>query len=260
MPTNLHIARTSSRAPLEASRQGDARPRGAGASGWAPSGRRRSQEEKADFFAHLEDILDVYARPVDPARPLVCVDERNVAFPREPGSSRPAAGESSAPPDTPDSRGVACFLAVAPYLGWRHVAISEGRAGVGWARAMRAVVDERFPDAERIVLVLDHRPIHHPASFYKAFPPAEAKRILDKLELHVTPTWGRWLNMAEMEVGALARQRLARRLPDRATLATEIAAWTEARNAARITLEWRFTIADARASLARLYPVIPPER
>ena len=152
-----------------------------------------------------------------------------------------------------------CFIAVAPQFGWRHVAITARRTAVDWAHAMRDLVDVQLPDAERIVLVLDDLNTHDPASLYKAFPPAEAKRIWDKLEFHFTPKHGSWLNMAELELSVLARQFLARRLPDRLTLAAEAAAWAADRNAAHVAIDWRFTTTEARVRLPHLYPLLPSD-
>lgn len=218
--------------------------------------------EEAAFVARLEDVLDVYARPQDPARPLVCFDESGKDLKREIRSALPPTPGHPAREDAEYARNGSanCLLAVAPHLGWRQVAVTERRTAIDWAHAMRALVDLHFPEAERIVLVLDNLNTHDPASFYKAFPPTEAKRIWDKLELHFTPKHGSWLNMAEVELSVLARQCLARRIPDRATLAAEAAAWTEARNAARVRIDWRFTIEDARARLPHLYPTLDQDK
>ena len=148
------------------------------------------------------------------------------------------------------------FLWCAPHLGQRGITVTERRTKLDWAEAMRALVDETFPDAERIVLVLDNLNTHTPASLYAAFPPAEAKRIRDKLELHYTPKHGSWLNIAEIEFSALRRQCLARRIPTKEALAEAVAAWTTRRNATARTVDWHFTTADARIKLRRLYPVM----
>jgi hypothetical protein len=210
----------------------------------------------------MEDVLDVYRRPFDPARPPVCFDE----------ASKELRGEVRAPlPMTPgrperfdteyERHGTAnLFLWCAPLLGRRGVAVTERRTRVDWAHAIRDLVDVRFPAAERIVLVLDNLNTHDPASLYAAFPPAEAKRLWDKLEVHPTPTHGSWLNIAEIELSALGRQCLARRLPDRATLTEEAAAWVAERNAAEVAVEWRFTTDEARIKLAHLYPIPQPAR
>jgi hypothetical protein len=202
-------------------------------------------------------VLRVYARPPDPARPLVCFDEagkelrRQVRPPQPPAPGRPAREDG----EYKRNGSANCFLWVAPHLGQRQVTVHTQRTAIDWAHAMRDLVDVDFPDAERIVLVLDNLNTHTPAALYKAFPPAEAARIWSRLELHYTPTHGSWLNMAELELSTLARQCLARRIPDQATLAHEVAAWAAARNRAAVRITWRFTVEDARAALTHLYPV-----
>jgi hypothetical protein len=213
-------------------------------------------ERNADFVWHMEDVLDVYTRPYDPRRPQVCLDETSrqllgeVAPPLPPAPGRPARQ------DDEYTRAGVCnrFLVAEPLRGWRHVAVSDRRARADFAHVIKELVDVHDPHAERIVLVLDNLNTHTPASLYEAFPPAEAKRLADKLEIHHTPKHGSWLNMAEIELGVLAAQCLDRRLPDRATLEREVAAWEAARNAATRTIRWRFTTADARIKLRHLYP------
>ena len=146
------------------------------------------------------------------------------------------------------------FLACEPLRGWRHVAVSDRRTRADFAHGIRELVDVHYPTAARLVLVMDNLNIHSPASLYETFAPAEAKRLADKLEIHHTPRHGSWLNMAEIELSILQRQCLDRRLGNRATLAREVAAWTTARNAAERRIDWRFTTADARIKLKRLYP------
>jgi hypothetical protein len=201
-------------------------------------------------------VLDVYTRPYDPRFPQVCLDE----------TSRQLLGDGLPPlPATPGRvtrqddeyvRGgvVNLFLVCEPLRGWRHVTVSDRRTRLDFAHCIQELVDVHYPDAERIVLVLDNLNIHSPASLDEAFPPAEAKRLADKLEIHHTPKHGSWLNMAELELAALATQCLDRRLPDRPTLEREVAAWEARRNAAVTTVDWRFTTADARIKLKRLYP------
>ncbi len=148
------------------------------------------------------------------------------------------------------------FLVCEPLRGWRQVRVSDQRTRLDWAATVKELIDVHYPTAETIVLVMDQLNTHSPASLYEAFPPAEAKRLAAKLEIHATPKHGSWLNMAELELSALQRQCLARRLSDRATLEREVAAWVAARNAAEATIEWRFTTADARIKLKRLYPAV----
>ncbi len=204
----------------------------------------------------MEDVLDIYTRPRDPARPVVCLDEtsRQVL-----ADARPPLPVAPGKPTREDPEyvrhGVAnLFLACEPLRGWREVIVSDRRTRLDWAACVRELLDVHYPTAERVVLVLDNLNIHSPASLYEAFPPAEAKRLADRLEIHYTPKHGSWLNMAEIELGILQRQCLDRRLGDRATLTSEVAAWVATRNARVRRIDWRFTTADARIKLKRLYP------
>ncbi len=208
----------------------------------------------------MEDVLDVYHRPPDPVRPLVCLDELSKQLTKEVRQPLPPIPGQPARFDTEYERnGTAnLFLLGAPLLGWRHVTVTERRTRVDWAAVIRDLVDVRFPQAERIVLVLDNLNTHAPASLYEAFPPAEAKRLWDKLEIHYTPKHGSWLNIAEIELSVLGRQCLDRRLPDQTTLTAEVTAWTARRNAEAVTVDWQFTTADARIKLKHLYPVLQP--
>jgi transposase len=208
----------------------------------------------------MEDVLDVYARPFDPKRPLVCFDESNKEqhievekpLPMEPGQVQ--RFES-----TFERNGVSnLFLFFAPLENWRHVKVTDQRTSRDWAQCMKELVHVHFPDAERIVVVLDNLSTHTPAALYATFAPAEAKRIWDRLELHYTPKHGSWLNMAEIELSVLSRQCLKRRIPDQGALAHETSAWETRRNVAEATVEWRFTTADARIKLKKLYPVLNP--
>jgi hypothetical protein len=215
----------------------------------------------AAFAAAMEDVLAVYARPVDPARPLVCFDEAGKELTAHTRPPLPARPGQPAREDAEYARAgkANLFLACAPHLGWRQITVTAQRTGVDFAHALRALVDEAFPAAERIVLVLDNLNTHRPAALYQAFPPAEARRILERLEWHFTPVHGSWLNIAELEWSVLSRQCLARRIPDAATLETEVAAWVAARNQARARVAWRFTVADARVKLAHVYPIPEPD-
>jgi hypothetical protein len=145
-----------------------------------------------------------------------------------------------------------------PLAGRREVLVTEQRTAKDYAHAIRHLVDVMYPDAEKIVLVQDNLNTHKPASLYEAFPPAEARRLIDKLEIHYTPKHGSWLNMAEIELGVLQRQCLDRRLPDLPTVQAEVAAWQRDRNAQQVTVHWQFTTPDARIKLWRLYPVLEP--
>jgi DDE superfamily endonuclease len=204
----------------------------------------------------MEDVLTVYTRPHDPARPVVCLDETSRQVLAEARPALPAAPGTPRREDPEYVRhGVAnLFLVCEPLRGWREVVVSDRRTRLDWAACVKALADVHYPDAEKIVLVMDNLNIHSPASLYEAFPPAEARRLADKLEIHHTPKHGSWLNMAEIELAILQRQCLDRRLGDREAMAREVAAWVAARNAATKTIDWRFTAADARIKLKRLYP------
>ena len=210
----------------------------------------------AEFVWHMEDVLDVYVRPYDPRRPQVCLDETSrlllaeVRPPLPPAPGQPARHD----PEYAREGVVNLFLVCEPLRGWRTVSVSDQRTRLDWARCVRDLVDGHFPEAETVVLVMDQLNTHSPASLYEAFPPAEARRVLRKLEFHHTPKHGSWLNMAELELSALQRQCLDRRLGDRATLERQVVAWAAARNAAAAAIDWRFTTADARIKLKRLYP------
>jgi hypothetical protein len=213
-------------------------------------------QANAAFVAAMEDVLAVYARPPDPRRPLVCFDEAGKDLKAHTHPPQPAAPGRVGRYDSHYARAGSrnLFLACAPHLGWRQIAVTDHRTAIDFAHAVRDLVDRVFPGAERIVLVTDNLNTHRPAALYQAFPPAEAWRILHRLEWHYTPTHGSWLNMAELELSVLTRQCLARRIPDQATLETEVAAWVAARNAERLTTAWHFTQEQARSRLPWLYP------
>ena len=204
----------------------------------------------------MEDVLEVYHQPYDPRFPQVCMDETSKQLVGETRTPLPAHPGRPARIDYEYVRhGVRnLFLWVAPLTGRRHVQVTERRTRQEWARFIRDLVDVHYPDAERVVLVLDNLNTHVPGALYDAFPPTEARRVLERLELHYTPVHGSWLNMAEIELSVLARQCLDRRIPDADLLATEIAAWEARRNARQTPIEGRFTTADARIKLKHLYP------
>ena len=206
----------------------------------------------------MEDVLEVYHRPYDPKRPLVCFDEGMKQQVKETRCPLPAASGQVAKYDYEYERNGTSnlFMFFAPLEAWRHLKVTDQRTMIDWAQCMRDLVDLHFPDADLIVVVMDNLNTHKLASLYEAFPPAEARRIAEKLEIHYTPKHGSWLNMAEIELSVLSRQCLHRRIPDQATLRHEISAWETQRNAAASTVNWRFTTADARIKLKRLYPSI----
>jgi hypothetical protein len=204
----------------------------------------------------MEDVLEVYTRPYDPRRPLVCLDETSKQLLRDTRASQPPApGRGSRVDYEYEREGVVnLFLCCEPLAGRRWVDVTARRTRRDWAQQIQQLVDVRYPDAERIVLILDNLNTHTPGALYDVFAPTEAKRLADKLEIHYTPKHGSWLNIAEIELSVLSRQCLDRRVPDAATLAREVAAWQVRRNAATCTVDWRFTTADARIKLKRLYP------
>jgi hypothetical protein len=211
-----------------------------------------------DFVWRMEDLLAVYTRPYDARRPLVCLDEMPEQLLAD---TRPALPMQPGKPERVDyeyeRRGTAnLFMVCEPLAGRRWVAVTDRRTAVDWAQQIKELVDGRYPDAERIVLVLDNLNTHSPGSLYDAFPPAEAKRLADRLELHYTPKHGSWLNIAEIELSVLSRQCLDRRIPDKPTLQAEVTAWQDRRNTTGGGVDWRFTTADARITLKRLYPKI----
>jgi hypothetical protein len=212
----------------------------------------------AAFVAAMEDVLDVYAGPYDAARPVVGVDEGGkqlIGDVREPLPVRPG---SPAKQDHEYQRGGVAnlFMAFEPLEGRRQVEVTERKTAKDFARFLRRLADEWYPRAERIVLVCDNLNTHTPASLYEAFEPAEARRLAERFEWHHTPKHGSWLNVAEMELSAVARQCLDRRIPDLPALRLEVEAWERRRNAAVVKVDWQFTTADARVKLKKLYPTL----
>jgi DDE superfamily endonuclease len=212
----------------------------------------------AQYVAKMEDVLDVYRRPADAKRPLVCLDETSKELHDTPRGNLPLASGQAERQDYEYARHGVCnlFMAVAPLQGRRKVRVTERRTAQDFAEQLRVLVEEDYRDADVIVLVTDNLNTHTPACLYERFEPAQARRIAAKLEWHYTPEHGSWLNIAECELSVLARQCLDRRIPDQATLEQEAAAWESRRNAARCTVDWQFTTTDARIKLKRLYPVL----
>jgi transposase len=204
----------------------------------------------------MEDVLEVYTRPYNPLRPQICMDETSKQLLRDAHQPLPMEPGQPERQDYEYERGgvVNLFLFCEPLQDRRWVDVTERRTKTDWAKKIKELVDERYPEAEQIVLVMDNLNTHTPASLYEAFDPAEAKRLAEKLEIHYTPKHGSWLNMAEIELSVLSRQCLDRRVPDEATLRREVAAWEKQRNAASGPIDWRFSTEDARIKLERLYP------
>jgi transposase len=204
----------------------------------------------------MEDVLAVYHRPYDPDRPVVCADE----------ATKQRIGEARVPVPAAPGRverfdfeyvrlGTAnLFMVLEPLLGWRAVQVTDRRTATDFAELLRWLAEDVYPDAERIVLVVDNLNTHKPAVLYQAFPPERARAIAAKFEWHYTPKHGSWLNMAEIELSALGRQCLARRIESTTTLRDDVQAWPDDRNDRTVEVRWRFTTDDARIKLHRLYP------
>ena len=204
----------------------------------------------------MEDVLEVYKRPYDPKRPVVCLDETGKQLIGEGRTPVPAAPGQAAHYDYEYVRnGVAnLFMVSEPLAGRRDVEVTDRRTQKDYAQCLRKIADEMYPEAEAIVLVQDNLNTHSPASLYEAFEPAEAKRLADRFEIHYTPKHGSWLNMAEIELGILSRQCLSRRIDNIDDLRREAKAWETARDTAGSKVNWQFTTEDARIKLRRLYP------
>ena len=204
----------------------------------------------------MENVLNLYHQAYDARYPLICFDESSKQLIAETRTPLPMQPGLVARYDYEYDRQGGCnlFMFFEPLRAWRHVEVTQRRTKVDFAHCMQALVDRWYPHAEKIRVVMDNLNTHGPASLYEAFPPAEARRLLDRLEFHYTPKHGSWLNMAEIELGILARQCLDRRIADQETLTNEIAAWEAHRNASKATVNWQFTTADARIKLKKLYP------
>ena len=213
----------------------------------------------AEFVARMEDVLDLYAEPYDPQRPVVCFDESSVQMlghVREPMPARPGRPRrEDCEYRREGTRNL--FMTCEPLAGWRHVAVTERRTREDFAHQMRWLVDEAYPEVEKVRVVLDNLNTHNWTSLYETFPAAEARRMVKKLEFHFTPKHGSWLNMAEIEFSIFSRGCLRQRLPDEESLVREISALERHRNEAKAVIRWGFTTQDARTKLHRLYPDIP---
>lgn len=222
----------------------------------------------ASYVAKMEDVLDVYARPYDPLRPVVCVDEKSKELRSTPRGSlpaQPATAEQAGQKERQDyeyARHGTCniFLSVEPLAGRRRTRVSERRTYQDFAEELRLISDEDYPDAEVIVLVTDNLNTHGPACLYETFAPTQARRLAQRFEWHYTPEHGSWLNMAEIELSVLGRQCLNRRLAATEEVARHTRAWHQARNAQHAAIRWQFRTADARIKLRRLYPQIQQQR
>ena len=209
----------------------------------------------------MEDVLEVYKRPYDPKCPVICMDEASKQLVSEVRQALPTQPGKPLRYDFEYERCGTCniFLFCEPLRGWRCVRVTERRTRVDWAFALRNLLDNEYKDTERIVLVMDNLNTHSPTSFYEAFPPEEARRLTELLEIHYTPKHGSWLNIAESELSVLGRQCLARRIDEAQRLADEIDAWQKIRNEQANQVNWRFTTENARIKLRRLYPAFVRE-
>ena len=214
----------------------------------------------------MEDVLSVYQRPQDENRPLVCLDEASkqlLSDARPALAMMPKTELKAGQPARQDSEYIrngtaSLFMVYEPLAGKRHVHVTDQRTCRDFAYVIAHLIDVLHPDAEKIILVMDNLNTHTPASLYRAFEPAEAKRLADKLEVHYTPRHGSWLNMAEIELSVLARQCLSERMNDKENLQKQVAAWQAKRNTSAVKIDWRFTTEDARVKLKKLYPTILP--
>jgi uncharacterized small protein (DUF1192 family) len=206
----------------------------------------------------MEDVLEVYQRPYDRQRPLVCLDETSkqlIAETRVPIAAKP--GRPGRHDYEYRRNGTAnLFMMFAPLEGWRHVKVTDRHTAMDYAQVLKELSDTHFPGSAKIVLVQDNLNTHKPASLYEAFPPAEARRLVERFEWHYTPKHGSWLDMAESELSVLSSQCLDRRIPDQRVLKDEVEAWEADRNSKHAKANWQFTTADARVKLRRLYPAL----
>jgi len=212
--------------------------------------------QNSAFVAAMEDVLAVYLRPRDADFPLVCFDEASkqlIADTRAPIPMKP--GRPARIDYEYERNGTAnLFMFFAPLEGWRHIKVTARRTAIDYAHALKDLADQHFPEARKIILVQDNLNTHKPASLYEAFPPAEARRLVERFEWHYSPKHGSWLNMAESELAVLSNQCLDRRLPDQKALRSEIAAWEKDRNKHHTKANWQFTAKNARIKLKHLYP------
>jgi hypothetical protein len=206
----------------------------------------------------MEDILAVYRRPYDPEEPLVCMDETTKQLVKETRSAVAAEPGIPARYDYEYERNGVCnlFMFYEPFGGKRYVSITDHRAKVDWALQIKELLANHYSSARKVILVMDNLNTHTGASLYEAFPPSEARRLLERLEIHYTPKHGSWLNIAEIELRVLTGQCLNRRLPDKQTLEREVAKWQNQRNFLQAKVDWRFSTDDARIKLKRLYPTL----
>ena len=218
-----------------------------------------SSKEDSEFVACMEDVLDVYELPYNPMRPVVCMDEKPYQLLEDARKPLPMRLGNNQKIDFEYKRNGTCsiFAFVEPLGGKHHIRVHEHRTAIDWANEIKYLSDEMFPDAEKIILVMDNLNTHKASSLYKAFPPTEARRIIKRLEIHYTPKHGSWLNMAEIELNVMTRQCLSRRIDTIDRLKSELCAWERERNQDTAKIQWHFQTGDAREKLISLYPEIP---
>lgn len=212
----------------------------------------------SSFVCAMEDVLTVYKREYNPDMPMICMDETSKQLTKEMRLAISAKPGKLARYDYEYERNGTCslFMFYEPFGGKRFVSVTDRRTKVDWAIQIKDLLDIRYPDAKKIILVMDNLNTHTGASLYEAFEPQEARRLLDRLEIHYTPKHGSWLNIAEIELRILNGQCLKGRIPDKGTLSGEVAAWQEKRNSDQAKVDWQFTTEDARIKLKRLYPLL----
>lgn len=215
-------------------------------------------ENSGAFVACMEDIIDIYHLPWDERRPVVCMDEQPIQFLKETRTPIPARRGRPTRIDYEYERNGtgSAFLFTEALQGWRNISVRDRRTAIDWAQEVRRILDDRYAEAEKVVLIMDNLNTHSVASLYEAFEPTEARRLAQRLEIHYTPKHGSWLNIAECELSSFTRQCMSRRMPDKETLQKEAAAWEEHRNKNQKGVDWHFTTKEARIKLKRLYPLI----
>jgi hypothetical protein len=215
-------------------------------------------EHNAEFVCAMENVLEVYQRPYNPEDPVVCMDETNKQLVAE--TRLPLPVQPGQPPcfdyEYERQGTMDLFMFTEPLAGWRHVGVTERRTRLDWALQVRELLDGRYRGAKRVTMVMDNLNTHGLASLYEAFEPAEARRLMARLEVVYTPKHGSWMNIAEIELNVLTRQCLCRRMGEPGTLTAEVGAWETRRNESQTGVDWQFTTADARVKLKRLYPRI----
>lgn len=215
-------------------------------------------DANASFVCAMEDILEVYRRPYNPDEPLICMDETTKQLTKETRLKIPVKQGSPERIDYEYERNGVCnlFMFYEPFGGKRYVSITERRTKIDWAYEIRDLLDVRYPNVGKVVLVMDNLNTHTGASLYEAFPPEEARKLMNRLEIHYTPKHGSWLNIAEIELRVLTGQCLNKRIPNAQTLKSDVGDWQNQRNFLKAKVDWQFTAVDARIKLKRLYPTL----